>query len=124
MEIRGWMGRQELLHQLASADIYVACPEIDATSVSLLEAMAAGCYPIVSDLPANREWIVDGQNGSLFPVGDSETLAAQIMTAAGSPQLRERARQANLEIIRERALWRKNMSQVEDIIADLVRNSR
>ena len=29
----------------------------------MLEALAYGCLPIVSDLPANREWIEDGVNG-------------------------------------------------------------
>jgi glycosyltransferase involved in cell wall biosynthesis len=25
--------------------------------------MAYGCLPVVSDLPANREWVIDGENG-------------------------------------------------------------
>jgi len=41
----------------------VSVPESDATSISLLEAMAFGCVPVVSDLPANREWIQNGVNG-------------------------------------------------------------
>lgn len=120
LTVHDWMARGDLLHQLASTDIYVSCSESDATSVSLLEAMAAGCYPIVSDLPANREWITDGQNGSLFPVGESESLAQQIAAIARDPQKREHARLANNDNIRTRALWRHNMSQVEDIIADLI----
>ncbi len=123
-DLRDWMARDELLHQLASTDIYVSCSESDATSVSLLEAMAAGCYPIVSDLPANREWITDDHNGSLFPVGDSDKLAEQIVATARDPQKREHARLANNEIIRTRALWRHNMSQVEDIIASVLERTR
>jgi glycosyltransferase involved in cell wall biosynthesis len=120
LEIHDWMARDELTHQLASSDIYVSCSASDATSVSLLEAMAAGCYPIVSDLPANREWITDRVNGALFPVGDNRALAQQIIDAANDPQKRERARLANNDVIRKRALWRHNMSRVEDIIADLL----
>ena len=45
------------------AKIFVSYPKSDATSISLLEAMACGCIPVVSDLPANREWIEDGLNG-------------------------------------------------------------
>jgi glycosyltransferase involved in cell wall biosynthesis len=120
LEIHDWMARDELTHQLASSDIYVSCSASDATSVSLLEAMAAGCYPIVSDLPANREWITDRVNGALFPVGDNRALAQQIIDAANDPQKRERARLTNNDIIRKRALWRHNMSRVEDIIADLL----
>jgi glycosyltransferase involved in cell wall biosynthesis len=42
---------------------FISIPGSDATSISLLEAMSAGCIPIVSDLPANREWIINGENG-------------------------------------------------------------
>jgi glycosyltransferase involved in cell wall biosynthesis len=124
VRMREWMAPDELAQHLASADIYAACPEIDATSVSLLEAMAAGCYPIVTNLAANREWIKNGENGALFPVGDEGALAQAIITAADNlPQL-ERARSLNSDIIRRRALWRNNMSQVDDIIADILTRKR
>ncbi len=42
---------------------FVSLPHSDSTSVSLLEAMAYGCVPIVSDLPANREVVRHGENG-------------------------------------------------------------
>lgn len=42
---------------------YLSLPTSDSVSVSLLEAMAHGCLPIVSDLPANRELVRDGDNG-------------------------------------------------------------
>ena len=45
------------------ATYYVSIPSSDSTAVSLLEAMSFGCIPIVSNLPANREWILDGCNG-------------------------------------------------------------
>ena len=47
-------------------ELYISIPTSDSTSVTLLEAMAAGSLPIVSDLPANREWIEDGKNGFLL----------------------------------------------------------
>jgi len=49
------------LYQRAS--IYISIPASDGTSISLLEAMACGTIPVVSDLPANHEWIQDNQNG-------------------------------------------------------------
>jgi len=46
--------------------IYISIPNSDGTAISLLEAMAYGAIPVVSDLPANREWIVDGENGIIL----------------------------------------------------------
>lgn len=45
------------------AEFYLSLPQSDSVAVSLLEAMAHGCIPIVSDLPANRELIDSGVNG-------------------------------------------------------------
>jgi glycosyltransferase involved in cell wall biosynthesis len=42
---------------------FLSLPHSDSMSVSLLEAMAHGCVPIVSDLPANRELVRHGENG-------------------------------------------------------------
>jgi glycosyltransferase involved in cell wall biosynthesis len=53
---------------------YLSLPTSDSVSVSVLEAMAHGCVPIVSDLPANRELVRDGDNGLVLRNG--ETLSA------------------------------------------------
>lgn len=54
---------------------YLSLPRSDSVSVSVLEAMAHGCIPVVSDLPANRELVRDGDNGIVlqddaFPTAD------------------------------------------------------
>ena len=59
----GWIQKEENEQWYSKAKIWVSIPESDATSISLLEAMACGCIPVVSDLPANREWIQSGVNG-------------------------------------------------------------
>lgn len=48
------------------AEFFISIPTSDSTSVSLLEAMAHGCVPVVSDIPANREWIMDESHGILY----------------------------------------------------------
>jgi len=105
---------------LARADIYVSCSESDGTSVSLLEALALGLYPIVSDIPGNREWINDGINGRLFPVGDAVALARIIQEVFASPEQWPEVAEKNRAIIKERALWRDNMAVVEQAIKSLV----
>ena len=59
----GWIGREENTAWYRAAKIFVSYPESDATSVSLLEAMSAGCIPVLSDLPANKEWVTHEKNG-------------------------------------------------------------
>jgi glycosyltransferase involved in cell wall biosynthesis len=59
----GWQQRKENRSNYAKAKIYISIPESDGTSVSVLEAMSAGCIPVVSDLPVSHEWIESGRNG-------------------------------------------------------------
>ena len=59
----GWLSPPENEAYYNRAKLYVTIPESDATSISLLEGMACGCIPVVSNLPANREWVEEGING-------------------------------------------------------------
>jgi glycosyltransferase involved in cell wall biosynthesis len=120
----GWLTMDVLDRELRAAHIYVSTSLSDSTSVSLLEAMAAGCLPVVSDIPANREWIDAGENGLLFPCGDDAALAAALRRAAGDPVWRERAAVRNRAVIAARADWQANMRSVEDLFERLAAERR
>lgn len=49
---------------------YLSLPQSDSVSVSVLEAMAHGAIPILSDLPANRELVSDGTTGLILTAND------------------------------------------------------
>jgi glycosyltransferase involved in cell wall biosynthesis len=51
----------------ANAQWYLSLPSSDSAAVSVLEAMGHGCIPVLSDLPANRELVRDGENGLIVP---------------------------------------------------------
>jgi glycosyltransferase involved in cell wall biosynthesis len=92
--------------------LFVSVPESDGTSVSLLEAMAAGCLPILSDLPANREWVEDGRNGLL--VDDLANLGTALLRAMEwwqSGRWERKDRQLSENVVLERALLSNNISQ-------------
>ncbi len=69
-------GREKawLLH---NARVFVQPSSIEGLPIALLEALAAGCFPVVSAIPENLEPVtVDGvQLGISFPVGDEAALA-------------------------------------------------
>ena len=82
--------------------------------------MAAGCCPIVTDIPGNREWISDGENGQLFPVGDYQALAQSIVKAANRHDWLSDVGERNRSIIKARALWYDNMTVVEDRLLEAI----
>lgn len=66
VEFVGWVDKKQNAEYYSKAKLFVSIPESDATAISLLEAMAYGCVPILSNLPANLEWVKDGQNGIII----------------------------------------------------------
>lgn len=45
---------------------YLSLPRSDSVSVSVLEALAHGCVPLLSELPANHELVRSGDNGLIL----------------------------------------------------------
>lgn len=67
-----------------SADICVLVSAYEGTSVSMLEAMANGCVPVVTKVSGTASVIEEGVNGYTAAVGDLETMAEQIGELARS----------------------------------------
>ena len=87
-----FVGRLDAVAQArcyAQARWYLSLPESDSVSVSVLEAMAHGCIPILSDLPANRELVRHGDNGLVLAgaqLPDASALAALLPRAEAIAQ--------------------------------------
>ena len=109
----GRLGEPELAAWLARADVYVSASRSDSTSQSLLEAMAAGAVPVVSDIAGNREWVSAGEQARLFPVGDAGALARELAAALDDPAWLAVARERGASVIAERGDWRVNLARVE-----------
>lgn len=79
VEFVGWIQKEDNEQWYSKAKIWVSIPESDATSISLLEAMACGSIPVVSDLPANREWIQSGVNGIVVEDLESDFISDALL---------------------------------------------
>ena len=75
-----------------------------------LLALACGLPVLVSDIPGNREWVTDGENGWLFRDGDAEDLAAKVLHACEEcASLAEMGRRSRA-IAGARADWKMNVA--------------
>lgn len=117
---RGHVDHAQLAQLLAEAHLFVTPAISDGNNVSLNEAMACGCLPIATDIPANAQWIDHGVNGLLYPVGDASSLAIAIERAVGDIELRENAAKLNRQIIETRADWRICVKKMEKIYLHLM----
>jgi glycosyltransferase involved in cell wall biosynthesis len=115
----GCLAPDELAALLARADVYLSASRSDSTSVSLLEAMAAGAVPVVSDIEGNREWLAEGDGARLFPCGDAAALTIAIERALGDAEWAAAARARNRRVVEERADRELNLGRIETLFAEL-----
>jgi glycosyltransferase involved in cell wall biosynthesis len=80
-----------------------------------MEALACGLPCLVSDIPANREWVTEGENGWLFPDGDADALAAKILQAADQRENLPEIGRAARTVAEERADWSKNAATLMQV---------
>jgi glycosyltransferase involved in cell wall biosynthesis len=113
VEFKGVLSREDLIQCYRDSDIYVSTSLSDSTSVSLLEALAFGLIPVVTDIPGNREWIRHGENGFLFPQSDQVALSEMIAFIINQFDRWKEFRERNASIIQARAVWEDNMKSVE-----------
>jgi glycosyltransferase involved in cell wall biosynthesis len=118
----GWIPHDDLSRFLASSDVYVSTSRSDSASLSLQEAMACELAPVVTDLPGNREWIDDSENGFVVPQNDVTALANKVAYLLKNSEARTRFGRLGREIIQERAEYQKEMAKMDKIYRQLVRS--
>ena len=102
---------------VGASDVYVSVSESDGVSLALLEALALGAVPVLSDIAANRPWVNDGATGVLVDI-DPADIADGIRRATGLD--RERVAADNLSVVAERADRDTNLAACELLIDSLV----
>jgi glycosyltransferase involved in cell wall biosynthesis len=111
----GAVPHDQVAAYLRKSRIYLSMSLTDGASTSLLEAMACGTFPIVSDIPANREWITDNENGFLVPVSDPQKLAERIKKALDDSHLIQTGGKKNINIIKQRGILQNNLGKMESL---------
>jgi len=101
----GFISEDEQIEYYRTAQFYFSLLSSDALSVSLLEALAFGCIPILSDLPDNREWVKDKENGIIMFDGISTDVLPPLLNKAAS------IFETNRQMIAEKAIFPKSMEE-------------
>lgn len=117
VELRGWLGRDELERLYAEATALVFPTRFEGFGLPPLEAMARGCPVILSDLPVLHEVVADA--GRYVDAADPGAIARAILDLIDSPAERERMSQAGLA--RARAFsWQATAAATRAAVLDVL----
>jgi glycosyltransferase involved in cell wall biosynthesis len=80
VKLVGKVPHQELEIWYNAADYFILASHREGGSYALMEAMACGCVPVVSNIPASAKMINHGKAGFSFSAGDSEDLLRTLVS--------------------------------------------
>jgi glycosyltransferase involved in cell wall biosynthesis len=121
-EHRGVVKGAEKLNVLSSADIFLLPSTFEGLPIALLEAMAAGCTPVVTNVGAMAEAVDDGSNGYVIGPHDVESIVDRLQQLLSSPEsqltaMRTRARNT----IEERYDVKPYVERLEELYCEVIR---
>ena len=122
VDFTGRIPNDKLPELLQQANFYISMPVTEGVSASLFEAMAAECYPIVTDVLGNQSWITHRENGQLVAVDDKVMLAEELIWAFENKEYREQVIVKNRKFVEENANYAINMKIIADRYHELITN--
>jgi glycosyltransferase involved in cell wall biosynthesis len=111
--------RNDVSQLMPYFDAFWLASDFEGMSNSLMEAMANGVPAVVSDIPANRELVIDGETGFLVSVGDTAGFAQFTDRIFADKQLASHLGKAS----RNRMSEEFNIDKMVDSYAELYRDT-
>jgi glycosyltransferase involved in cell wall biosynthesis len=102
------------------SDVIVSVPSSDGAPSSVLEALACGAVPVLSDVPSLHEWVQHGQEGLFVPIGDVPALSQAIIGLLSDEELRSKMQANGAHLIAQRADSKVCMHRNEEIYRQLI----
>jgi len=85
----------------------------------MMEAMAAGKPVVTTDIPSIKEFLHDGKNVLLHPLGDHEALARRVIELSHDKRLAERISRNGYRFIQDFD-WRKVIIRLDELFQECV----
>ncbi len=115
----GWISPRRREQLLARASVFVMPSHAEGMPMSLLEAMAAGCPVIATEVGGIPDVVTDGVNGLLLPAGDRDALALALHRLLVDRELGERLGREARQTIRRRFTTGHALERLDQIYTGL-----
>ena len=102
---------------MRAADFFISGSHRESTGYALIEALACGLPPLVTDIPSFRALTADGAVGQLWRAGDASSLCSTLLRARAAPADRAAVREHFERELSFEALGRKLTAAYADVAA-------
>lgn len=79
IKVLGFVNRDEMPDFWSKQDIFINMSDSEGNCMSMLEAMAQGNVPVLTDVSGVRDSITDGENGFIVNCGDMDGIVEKII---------------------------------------------
>ncbi|MFW9851906.1 MAG: glycosyltransferase family 4 protein [Candidatus Thorarchaeota archaeon] len=114
-QLIGMISNDEIPSYLVAADIVVVPSIVEASSISVLEAMAMKLPIVASDIPGIREITNFGKNCVLVPSKDPQSLAEGILRLLTSKEEAQEFANSGYQEVLQNYSWEKKAKEIEQI---------
>lgn len=98
----GWVDRNEMINFWRDKDIFVNVSDYEGLPLSMLEAMASGVVPVVTQVSGVNQFIVPLENGYICDCGDIEAFVQHISKLNQNRELLESMGKRAIQIVRKK----------------------
>jgi len=110
--------QQDVRPCITACDVMVLCSVTEAFSLAAIEAMALGKPVVHSDVGGAAEMIFPGQNGFLFPVGNTNALVDKLAVLADGAVARRMGNNAR-EVVETHFSEKTMVDRYEKVLLDI-----
>jgi glycosyltransferase involved in cell wall biosynthesis len=125
LRLVGTVPNTDMAGHYLDADIFLLTSAFEGLPVSLLEAMAHGCVPVVTRVESGVAQVIQpGTNGELVEVGDIKTFASRIDVLAKQPSYRNQLASAAHQAVHHGGFSIDRMvDEYESLFEEIMRES-
>ncbi len=123
VQLTGMIPNNKIPSYLAVADIVVVPSIVEASSISVLEAMAMRKAIVASDIPGIREITDQGKNCVLVPPQDPKALANGVIELLDSEERAKRLAKLAYDKTVKEFSWEKKAQETEDLYMSVLDRS-
>ena len=122
IQYHGYISEEQKYRLLSSSSIYVLPSHADGLPISLLEAMAGG-NAIVTTPVGSIPNLIDGENGRIVSVDDTNELIDTLESLLTSPQIVEQMSEENIREVQKSYTWQQTVQDLMEIYQQFLNNT-